>query len=231
MLTNHMKILLFCVISISKGPHYTKAEIKSIFPTQSEQVNLIHNVYDIAEQIKQSAKIEQNAMDESMEDDIEFIMKKSQYLISTLEELTLLKSSSRSNSVCNFDAQEKLKTITKKTYRGIEDCEKTIHDGLAANSLVLTSTIESAIKSGEDFLEKLNRCSDKRGLGLIACYKKIIDNDVIPAKAVISAAIENHRNCLIKSYGLKSDFNHCIERTVEFHRTQMDLELEAGIHC
>lgn len=87
----------------------------------------------------------------------------------------------------------------------------------------ITSNVEFAIKAGESFLDKLNNCSAKKGLAVIGCYKKIIQNDVLPVRKILSEAIESHRKSHLESFELKINFNRCIETELDKYLVENEL--------
>ncbi|XP_048522616.1 uncharacterized protein LOC109535222 isoform X2 [Dendroctonus ponderosae] len=112
--------LLFTIINV---PIMTFVDCESIFPTRDQQVNLLDNVHELFEQIKEASTSEQNALEESFNDDMESSLNMAVLYKETLQELIILKLRSNSNAVCSFTAFDQMVIVGNRTTEQLEVCK------------------------------------------------------------------------------------------------------------
>ncbi|KAL1497778.1 hypothetical protein ABEB36_008677 [Hypothenemus hampei] len=170
-------------------------------------------------------------MHESMKDDLELTIKRTVLLIRSLEELTLLRLSSHSNLVCTFDTKDNIEAITNATIVKVDNCQAVGLRDLVNNFKNQTNDTSSGIEAAEGFVDKLNQCSSCKGLAVLGCYKKIIQEEVVPTKTILSQSIEKFRLNHVTAVEMKTNFNNCIDQVIDHFRRQLSIALEAGLHC
>ncbi|XP_050310701.1 uncharacterized protein LOC126746466 [Anthonomus grandis grandis] len=202
-----------------------------VLPTREEQVNLLTQVYQLLEQLGNNSHKEAELIDRSVKMDMEKYSRTSRVLISVSQELALLKLTSKANSVCSIDAKGKIEDVSYDAFISLSQCTERDLSDLTENSINVTAVIQSAIKSGKSLLEKLEQCSEKRGLGVIACYKKIIQFDVVPVKEHLSKAIEDHAQGQLTTFGINERFYSCVDKVMDSFRDKLDANMDAGMNC
>lgn len=62
-----------------------------LIPTKQEQTNLLVNVQEVFDQVKLLTKDEANATDHAVNYDVEFMVKRAEYILELLKQVTLLR--------------------------------------------------------------------------------------------------------------------------------------------
>ncbi|KAF7269655.1 hypothetical protein GWI33_017335 [Rhynchophorus ferrugineus] len=203
----------------------------SLFPTQSQQVNLLTNVEELFELVQQTAREELSAMEKTMRHTVDQTLSRAKYTIVLLQELSILKLSTRSNAVCSFTAQDVVQKVTMEGFQTIEECTNQGSYDIEISSNNLANITNTGIDHAGRFLDKLKKCSKKKGLAIITCYKHIIDTDVLPVKRLISHSITDYRDTYLKTFDLYTMVSMCIDLSVEGVKNNLEKAVEDGLNC
>ncbi|VEN49179.1 unnamed protein product, partial [Callosobruchus maculatus] len=130
------------------------------------------------------------------------------------------------NSVSSLDARPHIKTLKAEGVTAISACTAPSLDRVRSGTTHLKNVTAQAVSHGQSVLDKLEACSKKSGLAVIACYRNIIITDVKPVKLALMDAIRIHKEKCADVAALRNDVNKCVDMTVEKYRGLMEVELD-----
>ncbi|KAK5639731.1 hypothetical protein RI129_010542 [Pyrocoelia pectoralis] len=218
-------------LQLLDGPHHRKAlllypfmDFISSMPSKEEQANLLKSVEEIFQIIRALVNDEVSATDTSAVIDIQHMVVQAMNYLLLVEELTLLKifTLKKENSVCYNNATH---FMEKSVVEGEEQLQICLDDAINIiynNSQLVRSTVGEAINQGDGFLVTLNNCSQKPGLQLISCYKKVIATDVFPLKLILVDALNIHKSVHFESILVKQKSIECVDNVLKKQKEKIE---------
>ncbi|CAH1968123.1 unnamed protein product [Acanthoscelides obtectus] len=198
-------------------------------PTQTEQANLLRDVNEVFELLKLAADEESDIVLKSVEHDVDLIEKRASYTLGLLERIILMRLSCDANSISSLDYRPHIKTVKLEGVAALTACSASSLDRVRSGAAHLKNITTHAVSSGQGVLNKLDACSKKSGLAVIACYRNIIVNDVTPVKVALMDTIKTHKEKCSEVAAIRNDVNKCVDMTVEQYRSLLEVELEKAL--
>ncbi|KAJ8909841.1 hypothetical protein NQ315_002847, partial [Exocentrus adspersus] len=211
--------------------NFVANESMNIIPSTTEQANLLLNVQEVFEQVKLLTKDEAHSTNTSVSEDIQLMVKRAEYTLDLLQQITLLRLSCDGNSICSLDARPAIRVLANKGKEDLNNCTLTATEDIDVSSEQLANTTNAAIDRSQVLLDDLAACSKKVGLAVISCYKGIIATEVVPVKHILLGAIEAHKAAHLKALDIRKQASMCVDEIVGRYKTLLEKELENALRC
>ncbi|KAI4461133.1 guanylyl cyclase [Holotrichia oblita] len=200
-------------------------------PTKQEQVNLLTNVEEVFESIKSLTSDEGKMTILSVSEDIEKNIQRSRTYLSIFEEFHIFKLEHLDNQNCT---RKKKKTIQKNTREYLillKNCGAISEDEIKNSSSQVFDVINSTLVDGQNFLDSLRNCAFGPVLQLIPCYRKVIQEQVVPLKEKLLQTTEIHRNGMLRSISIRRTASDCIDDLLQGYKEKVSCLLDEAMSC
>lgn len=136
-----------------------------------------------------------------------------------------------SNSVCMLEYRPMIKQTAADGRESLRECAKKNMFRIENCTLTLFNITNSAIDRGQQFLDRLEDCSKKNGIAVIACYRNVIATKVIPVKMKLLEAIRAHKEAHNEVIKIRRAVNDCVEENIQKSRDLMEKSLKEALSC
>ncbi|KAF5279433.1 hypothetical protein FQA39_LY05543 [Lamprigera yunnana] len=206
----------------------------SIIPSRREQIDILKSIQEIVDKIREVVNEEESATIDGNVINLHRNMKHAANYLAVNQELVLLKAVHLQSEECALPSN-----TTALVYKVVEEGEGLLQiclndaiNNIYNNSQLVTTTIGEAMNQGDAFLDSLNKCSQKPGLQLISCYKKVIATDVFPLKLMLINALNVHKFNHLEIISDKHKSAECVDNVLRRQQEKMSMILkESSKHC
>ncbi|KAK4872355.1 hypothetical protein RN001_014384 [Aquatica leii] len=209
--------------------HYGAAlDAISAIPSKQDQMNMLNNVKNVFDTIRTTINEERSATDAAAALEIHHTATQAMNYLVLVKDLTFLKIANlkSENSVCQNNVKSSVQKVIREGEELLQICLDEAINNIYNNSQLVATTIGEAMNQGDAFLDALNKCSQKPGLQLISCYKKVIATDVFPLKLILINALNVHKSSHLEVISVKSKSNECVDNVLEVQQEKMNKILD-----